>query len=357
VKNNILLCIDSLNSGGAQKQMVLLANKLAKTNNVTLMYYFDYNFFKKKLNKNINIIYTRGKLRFIFNLIYMIYSQKIEVIYSYLNSVNILVGGIGFLIGYKKIILSERGEHFLNSKLRKLLMRIIARRICYISANSIYLTNRIKNELKIENVRYVPNIIKMSKNCSQKSMDNIINIGLIGRFEKEKNQIFPLQQFIGLRNIIHNKIIFHFAGRNDTNYFKETIYPFVKYNNIERYCKFYGQIREIDDFIKKMDFIVLPSLRESFSNVIIESYNQCRPVLCSNVGDNKYIIDNEIYGFIYENKIQFEKYFIQLCEMNQKERFRIGKVGKEKIKEKFENIGIKENIRLLNSVSRKYSER
>ena len=50
---NVVCFIDSFNSGGAQKQMVMLANGLCVTNKVKTLQYHDLNFFSEFLNKSI----------------------------------------------------------------------------------------------------------------------------------------------------------------------------------------------------------------------------------------------------------------------------------------------------------------
>ena len=50
---NVVCFIDSFNSGGAQKQMVMLANGLCVKNKVKTLQYHDLNFFSEFLNKSI----------------------------------------------------------------------------------------------------------------------------------------------------------------------------------------------------------------------------------------------------------------------------------------------------------------
>ena len=55
MKRKIVLVTDSFNSGGAQKQIVMLANGIAENDmfEVSTIQYYDYNFFEKQLSSKV----------------------------------------------------------------------------------------------------------------------------------------------------------------------------------------------------------------------------------------------------------------------------------------------------------------
>lgn len=58
--------------------------------------------------------------------------------------------------------------------------------------------------------------------------------------------------------------------------------------------KFHGRLPEIDSFMKRCDFFVLPSLYENFGVVYIEAMACGKPVIATNAGGAKEIINEEV---------------------------------------------------------------
>jgi glycosyltransferase involved in cell wall biosynthesis len=62
-----------------------------------------------------------------------------------------------------------------------------------------------------------------------------------------------------------------------------------------------GERKDTPELLQLMDLSVLCSLREGFSNVILESMASGKPVLASNVGGNPESIVDGITGFLFES--------------------------------------------------------
>ena len=89
--NKKIVCfIDSFNSGGAQKQMVMLANGLSKKNSFITLQYHDLNFFSKLLRKKIirKKVLTTNKLIRIIKIVSFFRKENPEVIISFLHGPN-----------------------------------------------------------------------------------------------------------------------------------------------------------------------------------------------------------------------------------------------------------------------------
>ena len=62
--------------------------------------------------------------------------------------------------------------------------------------------------------------------------------------------------------------------------------------------QFLGFTNKIDDFYKKIDVLVVPSVSDGFAQVVIEALSRNIPVICSDaVGSSEYI--NEKFGNVF----------------------------------------------------------
>jgi glycosyltransferase involved in cell wall biosynthesis len=62
-----------------------------------------------------------------------------------------------------------------------------------------------------------------------------------------------------------------------------------------------GKIDDIKTFFNSIDLLVVPSHREAFGLVAIESLAYGVPVICSNLGGTKEAIENEVTGLYFES--------------------------------------------------------
>ncbi len=67
---------------------------------------------------------------------------------------------------------------------------------------------------------------------------------------------------------------------------------------VEEYVRFLGRRDDVPQILAACDVSVLPSLREGFSNTILESMACGLPVVASNVGGNGEVVDHGINGYL-----------------------------------------------------------
>ena len=99
---------------------------------------------------------------------------------------------------------------------------------------------------------------------------------------------------------------------------------------------FLGERNDVAALLKISNVSVLPSKKEGFSNVILESMAAAIPVIASDVGGAREAIENGINGFIVRVKdIRDLEYILKLCMYDYARSARIGKLAKEKVKKSF----------------------
>ena len=101
---NICIFTNTLLSGGAEKQAVLLAKVLNEKYNIFLVIYYgekvEHKYLEIVKNNHIKTIYLYGNhLKRIFNLYKFLRREKIDIIFSYLLTTNFLGGLIGKIAG------------------------------------------------------------------------------------------------------------------------------------------------------------------------------------------------------------------------------------------------------------------
>ncbi|MBM6860162.1 glycosyltransferase, partial [Clostridium saudiense] len=131
----------------------------------------------------------------------------------------------------------------------------------------------INNAIDLSRFTFDKNI-RERKRKELKINDDILVIGNIGRFVKQKNHDFLIEIF----NEVHkknNKSILILVGEGPL---QEKVKLKVKKLNLEKYVKFLGQRNDCDELYKAFDVFLLPSLYEGLPIVAVEA--QASGLLC-----------------------------------------------------------------------------
>ena len=325
-----LLIIPSLSRGGAERQIVKLANLLSsKKFSVTLlvmnndMKYNLNNSYICDLNKNININFLKKNnfknvrsvllnfeddhvkknlsflseldLFYTLQLIEYLKSKKDRIIISYLDDANIIAGLAGLISEIPRIILSIRSVPPYNLTFYKDYWKQ-----CYkffsqyknikIICNSKTNARKYEKWLKFKKntIKIVYNIFdfKSGKSNSQKINKNKINFGTIGRLAPEKNYFHLIKIITKLEKNIYLKII----GKG---YLKMRLINFIKKLGLSSRVKILDETPKINKFLSELDVFILASNIEGTPNVLLEAQNYCLPIFATNVGGvNETIIKN-----------------------------------------------------------------
>ncbi len=307
---NVLLVIDSLGSGGAQRQLVNLALGLKekKYNVKVFIYNTSDNFFLNNLSKNgIKIYYADKYKKFpiflkqifiIFNLRKVIKNNIDSIIsFQHLPSIYSAFAKIG--LGRKKIIIGQRTSSEAPTN-------IIKRSLFYFSAylSDAIVTNSKKEKEFLEKVsifskkvRFIWNGYKIDSSVKKISLKKkqLKKLLILGRVAAPKNGLNLLKGILIFleRNGWCPEITW--VGRKDTDKLsikmQNQMDSFLN-NNPEILSKFkyIKEQRELYKFYHNTDALILPSLYEGLPNVICESMIIGCPVLASSISDNPLIL-------------------------------------------------------------------
>lgn len=302
----ISFLIGSLNGGGAERVISMLANKFSDENEIDIIVWNNENHFYE-LDRNIkvhnlNLVYSeesRGShllfnLKRVITLVKKLREIKPTIFISFIISNNILAIISARLCGIP-VIISERSELFTRKissfwfKLRKLTYRFAD--LLVLQTNGAYQLV-VKHKLQAKNNVVIPNPIILNEGKSY-GKENVILF--VGRLSKEKHVIDLLNAFAMIEN---KDYVLWVVGDGPE---MSSLVAAVDNLGLAEKVVFWGSQKSPEKFYQKAKIFVLPSISEGFPNVLLEAMNYEDIVVSSNcqMGPAE-IIEDRVSGFLYE---------------------------------------------------------
>jgi glycosyltransferase involved in cell wall biosynthesis len=314
----ILFVIGQLDTGGAEQQLLYLAENLDKTKYQVKICCFSENLelLSQKQINDLDIVVIPQVMRpdFTrpFKLHLLVREYQPDLIHSFLFVANTWARIVGKC---NKIptILSER-----NANPRKHWKQIIINRLLF-SFGSILIANSragakqiIKNkEFPAKNIHIIHNGIPFKNFCINLSLDQKILlqkelgiqpdqkvIGVIGRLDTQKNHELLFDSLIKVQKYYPNAIILCIGDGPRKKFLEEYIIESGLKNDVI----FTGVRKDIPACLHVMDILALPSRWEGCPNVILEAMAAKVPVVATDVGGVSEIITNGKTGFLVDSK-------------------------------------------------------
>lgn len=207
---------------------------------------------------------------------------------------------------------SSKVEEFSNKIYNKILFYLSYKKAKYVITVSTYLAKELA-DLKFKfKSRVIENVvdtssynIKIMNNKDAKHW-NLLFVGLMPDSEVKGLQYFipALADFMS-KNLEYD-INFNIVGDGSK---RKKYEQMCKKSGIYDKCNFYGKVDklEIPKLIEKNDFLILPSIKETFGSVLIESMAGGKPVLATKCGGPQDFVNKKV-GILVEsgNKEQLE---------------------------------------------------
>ena len=322
----VLMCINSLSKGGAEKNFCEIANTLAIENKVFIFLFNEnvQNYYISKLNNNIKVIvFKESKFKFIFinlALLRLILKYKPDFVISFLFYAD-LVTYLPSLITSTRRIVSIRNnyfEQFSKGLKHKILLNLHCLTLfnCY---SIVFVTKKLReiytNKICLctRKLSVIPNYVEIVDlvPCKESYDSTILRLAFIGRIEYQKNLILLLKS---VKSLNDQNIPYKLDVIGDGSLLNDCI-KYVCNNNLNDKVKFHGFNKNPFKLICESMVLILPSLYEGFPNVILEAMANRKIVLSSNcdTGPSE-IISHEVNGLLFENnnREELEKYLIRI---------------------------------------------
>ena len=349
-KIRILRIVSNLGVGGVQKRMVSLLPKLNKERYRIVVCSFKSGELQRCMEQSgipVRIVPRRFKFDpiCIYRLRSIMKKEKIDIVHTHCHKPNTTGRFAAKLAGAPIIIANEHNVDSWKSSWQLILDRWLA--VC--SDKIIAVSEAVKNfyiesanipDDKFEIIYNGVDLDFWQKNIpSQKIIaEKRTKLGLlqddkvvavIGRLHPQKGHEYLLRAakkiIPGMRNLK-----FLIVGDGPM---KESLESLLERLDIKENVVFTGKRNDIKDMLYISDFSVVSSIREGFSNVVLESMACGKPVVATDVGGNKEIIIDGENGFIVPSRDEdaLADRILALAD-NEELTMRIGLSAKETVK-------------------------
>jgi len=231
------------------------------------------------------------KLRNLCLLIKDLISKK-TIVHFYNNLSSTKVAFLLFFIPVCKLIIHERGTAWNQSVKKGLITRFNARKASVILSNSKATKTILVKKFLIpeDKITVIYNGVDIDKCVIQNKLklgNDTFKLGFLGRLDSPKGVHVLIEAMQYLKEY---KVKLFIAG--DGPLFDVLKEQSKNYTNIV----FIGRVKDPYDFLKQIDLLVVPSIREPFGNICIEAGLCKTPVLASNIDGIPEIIKHNFSG-------------------------------------------------------------
>lgn len=303
----ILLLIDSLGAGGAQRQLVGLAIMLKQRGyDVIVATYHDNGFYVDSiLDAGVPYVYLKkanSKYKRIWVVARYIRRIKPDWVISYLETPSI-IASVAHVFNKKfKLLVSERNTSQTIGKNEKIRFRLF-KTADYVVPNSYAQEEFIGDNfsaLKAKTVT-IANFVDTDFFCPiNHERREVPEIVVAASIWSPKNTL----GFLDAVNILKERgLKFHVSWYGKANgnldYFDECVQKAERLG-LGDYISLLGKTKAIREKYQDADYFVLPSFYEGTPNVICEAMACGLPVACSNVCDNHRYVKSGINGVLFD---------------------------------------------------------
>jgi len=316
-KINILYCVEYLNSGGTEKQLISLINEINKEKYSPHLCCLKKTAIGKSRKKealelfdkiecpkiNLDFISFRYASSWfdLIKLIKFIKRNEIDIIQTYFQDPVI----IGFLAAkfadVKYLIACFRDMGFWRNRKADLIMSPIYKHFSFYIANSFSVKEVFKKAYNLDGNKMIiiPNGIDFEKYSPKNRVKKIdlstIKIGIVANYNRKVKRV---DVFLRAAEIISqhlNNAVFTLAGEGEH---RSDLVQLTKELRIENNVKLLGKVEDIPGLLSSIDIGVNSSDSEGFSNSILEFMASGVPVVATDVGGNREIIQDGYNGFL-----------------------------------------------------------
>lgn len=342
VFNHLLMIFNNYDKSKFQHFLIFQGNQIIenKLNSLNVKYYVVSNLNKKFSFSSFSKIFS------------IIRKEKPQILQTHLIKPYIIAGFLNIILR-KPMIFNYHGSFInndYNTKVEQLVYAFLHRLIERIFATKLVLvpSKASKSKLSIEtnlfkNIHYYYNgcdetLLRAiednptKKNIDQCKQDGSFLISVIGRINREKRidravEIF--EQVVGK----YEKSVLFILGDGEQY---EDIKRLVEERDLSSSIFLLGFVEDAQSYLNLFDLLLITSEREGMPMVLWEALAQGVPVVSSDVGGIREIVETYDCGFVFkkdETQEAVEK--ISLLMNNDELRKKMGENGKRIIEEKF----------------------
>ena len=337
--NKKTICfIDSLNSGGAQKQMSFIANGLAQDFDVKILIYHELLHFRKNLNEKVSLSIVSHKfypLR-VIKILFFLFNENPRNIIAFLTGPWNISALYKIIFFWRKVNLIV-GERNLNVK--KLTMYDLLVRVGHLVSNYVVCNSDAQKKMLSsyfrKNLVFIPNGNDFKGTQKfQYGVSDELRLIVPARFIDQKD---PLTLLRALKRV--SNVSVYWYGETFKKYpIYEKCIRYILANRLEKRFIIKKPTIEIYKVMLEFDALILPSIYEGCPNAVIDGMFCGLPILATDVSDNRiYLGHQEKWLFRPGNVDELVTKLNEFKKTSEKYRSRLGHANFCKA-EKFFNI-------------------
>lgn len=341
-KFKAIMFIDSLGSGGAQRQLVEIAKYFVKQNIiVTFLVYHDLNFFEHEIQESkilIKKILDKNYITRTLKIRKYIIKEKPDFIISFMSG-PVFISEFTSLTSKKNWFLAV-GERSANPNMMKGLKWKFLRNFHMFADHVV--TNSLKNKEMILSSGSLLNEKKISTIYNSLDLNfwkpledfkflrnSKLNLVIVATHHYNKNLNNLVEAVKKLPQKHKKNLYINWYGKIWDNSFYEAQNKIKKYG-LEEIFTFHKPKKKILKVIQKADAIGLFSFYEGLSNAICEGMACAKPIIASNVSDNGILLNST--KELLSDPNDPEEIFSSLCYLLEKtanDLENLGKINRE----------------------------
>ena len=356
----ILCVIDSLGSGGAQRQLVNLAIAFReKGHEVSFLVYHSETFYHDLLKKNdISLIEVleRNYVKRLLKMRKVIRSGRYDSVLSFLEAASFICEIAGFPYRNWRLIVGERSANPRILKSFKLrfyrFFHIFADVVVANSHENIKLVKKVNPLLSDKKLQVIYNLIDFEKwqpvpeNYTFRKNDKF-NLIVVASHQYLKN----LAGFVEAVNLLNDdeksQLVINWYGGDRQNNSKIDALESINEYGLNDVFHFHEPTLDIASKVNEADALGLFSFYEGLPNAVCEAMVSSKPIISSNVSDVHLLIEND-YIFNPHNEIEISVVLKKLLNLKEKELASIGIKNRARAMSLFDKDTITKNyLKLL----------
>ncbi len=306
----ILLLIDSLGPGGAQRQLVGLASCLREyAYDVTVVCYHDNCFYLDVLRENdVKYIYLKKAQNIFFriwHIVWFIRKMKPDVVISYLETPSICACFAKLFYHHFKLIVSERNTTQHTGKKERIRFSLF-KLADYVVPNAYSQEYYLRKTFPglSNKIVTIPNFVDLKHFVppSDRQRKDVPEIMIAATIWPSKNTLGLIDAVAALKRKGYR---FHISWYGLTPVYMEYITQCenkIKREGVEKYIELKEKTKQIKECYQEADYFCLPSFYEGTPNVICEAMACGLPITCSNVCDNSRYVEEDVNGYLFDPK-------------------------------------------------------
>jgi len=306
----VLYFIDSLGSGGAQRQLVTLVSALDRAVvSPEVAVYHGLDRFRAALEEAEIPVHRLGRsggrdVRTLVGLVRLLRIKRFDLVHSYLRTPGILARLARAAVPSVPIVVSERSVDLGQPGRSVLLERLLSGRAEAMIANAEAVRRHIERLVPTwrGRVHVVPNglawcpptrrHLEVARQLRAKVLAGKSGtvLGVVGRFESPKNPHLLLDALELLPSAVIQELHVLWVGAWTDQALVESVKQRVAGLSFGSRVHLLCETSEVRSVYRAVDVLVLPSDWEGFPNVVLEALAEERLVISTDVGDVRLLV-------------------------------------------------------------------